>query len=323
MNCALQKNKKVGIKVGSRGLGDTIASIPTIRKISKVYDNLPLTVFSHHPELFNDHPLISESLPMSYPEKNYEIHNTFNHIAGVDHTLNNITTSFRHQNMDIRQFHAVSLGFALTQEEMEMDLYIEDKINLDFSDYVLIHPTTTWGSRTWDLNKWQKLINLLNNDNIPVIAIGKNTVEHGYGTTVKEALPIKIELGQNLMNNPIVGLSHIRWMMNNQAKLLITMDTGILHLAGTTDVRILQLGSSIHYKYRAPYRKGTQEYKYKFIGGSCKEFCASNMKYNIKIHNSIQSNPPLAKCLDNRPTFECHPNVEDVYKIIKQQFNEK
>ena len=42
------------------------------------------------------------------------------------------------------------------------------------------------------------------------------------------------------------------------------------------------------------------------------------MKYNIKEWGSIMGVPPQVKCLDNRPTFECHPNFEQVYnKIIE------
>ena len=54
-------------------------------------------------------------------------------------------------------------------------------------------------------------------------------------------------------------------MMRNEAALVVTMDSGILHLAGTTDVHILQLGSSIHPKLRAPWRNGSQSYNYDYV----------------------------------------------------------
>lgn len=318
MEQAINNGLKVGIRIGTAALGDTIASIPSIRKVSEAYNNKPLTIFTSYPSLFKNHPLVANALPLDDPKDEYHMYNTFNHLAGKEYQLGRQLVSFRHQNMDIRQFHAVSLGFTLTSDEMETDLYSEEEIDLGFNNYVLIHPTKTWASRTWDQENWQNLVDILNKEGIPVVAIGKETTEHGFGITEKPVMDIKIGLGVNLMNNKNISLANIRWMMNNQTKVLVTMDTGILHLAGTTDVHILQLGSSIHPKYRAPYRKGSQNYKYVCVKGSCNEFCASNMKYNVKIHHNIQGNPPLSKCLDNRPSFECHPDYKQVYNVIKQ-----
>ena len=121
------------------------------------------------------------------------------------------------------------------------------------------------------------------------------------------------------MNHPDSTIPKIRGLLN-KAKCVVTMDSGILHLAGTTDTYIIQLGSSINPKLRAPYRKGTQEYKYTYVKGECDLFCASNLKHNIKIHNSIQGVPPLSKCLENKPTFECHSNPNQVLLTINQLF---
>jgi ADP-heptose:LPS heptosyltransferase len=44
------------------------------------------------------------------------------------------------------------------------------------------------------------------------------------------------------------------WHIINNAAAVITMDSGILHLAGTTETTILDLGSSIKPEFRIPYR---------------------------------------------------------------------
>jgi len=98
------------------------------------------------------------------------------------------------------------------------------------------------------------------------------------------------------------------------------MDSGLLHLAGTTDTNIIQLGSSINNKLRAPYRNGSQDYKYKYISGPCGIFCASDIKYGVKEWGTIQGVPPLINCLENKKTFECHPNPLDVYDYIIENF---
>jgi len=95
------------------------------------------------------------------------------------------------------------------------------------------------------------------------------------------------------------------------------MDSGLLHLAGTTDTNIIHLGSSLISEFRIPYRKGTQDYKYGYIRGGCDLECGSNMKYGVKEWGNIQGVPPLIKCLENKKTFECHPSVEQVINHIK------
>ena len=201
---------------------------------------------------------------------------------------------------------------------MEIDIYIEKPRPLNLGKYVIIHPTHTWATRTWDQKQWQGLVDLLNKDNIPVVAIGRDSSEVGFYNTQKPVMDINIELGVNLLNDPDNDPAELRWMMKNEASIVVTMDSGILHLAGTTDVRILQLGSSIHPKLRAPWRHGSQSWRYDYVKGSCNEFCSSNMKYNIKEWGSIMGVPPQVKCLDDRPTFECHPKFKQVYnKIIE------
>lgn len=307
----------VALKIDTPALGDTLAAIPTLRKLVLAYES-PLTVFTSKPFLFENHPLVKEALPLDHSTDGYKIYTTFSPLVGKNYNLNGQDVEFRYSNHDFRQFHATSLGFSLTPDEMEIDIYIEKSRPLNLGKYVIIHPTHTWETRTWDQKQWQGLVDLLNKDNIPVVAIGRDSSEVGFYNTQKPVMDINIELGVNLLNDPDNDPAELRWMMKNEASIVVTMDSGILHLAGTTDVRILQLGSSIHPKLRAPWRHGSQSWRYDYVKGSCNEFCSSNMKYNIKEWGSIMGVPPQVKCLDNRPTFECHPNFEQVYnKIIE------
>lgn len=310
--------KQVAICIDTPALGDTLAAIPTLRKLSKAYES-QLIVFSSKPFLFENHPLVSKALKLDDPLRNdpsIKVYRTFMPIVGQTYDLKGESVEFRSSNMDIRQFHAVSLGFSLTEAEMEMDLYIERERELGFEDYVIIHPTHTWPSRTWDQDKWQALVDRLNANGIPVVAVGRDSHEVGTFSVDKPVMNLNIELGVNLLNDPNNDPAELRWMMNNKARAIITMDSGLLHIAGTTDVNIIQLGSSIDPKLRAPYRNGSQDYKYKYVGGGCDIFCSSNMKYNIKEHNTIQAIPPQIYCLENKPTFECHPNVDQTFNAV-------
>ena len=219
--------------------------------------------------------------------------------------------------MDIRQFHAINLGFMLTKDEMELD-YISDPYEpIDGlpEKYVLIHPVQNWDSRTWDAKKWQLLTKLLNQRGIAVVSVGKDSSELGGSNVDKPVFNFPIELGMNLMNQTSLSQT---WHLINKSMCFITMDSGLLHLAGTTDVEIIQLGSSINPEFRSPYRNGSQEYKYHYVRGGCGLNCASDMRYGVREWQSIQGIPSLVNCLERKETFECHPNPLIVYNKIME-----
>ena len=317
-----EKGLKVALVIDTPALGDTIAAIPTLRKISEAHDNKRITVFTSKPFLFEGHPLVDSAFTLDQlNEDEYFVHRTFMPLVGKTHNIAGEAIEFRYSNMDLRQFHAVSLGFTLKESEMEMDLYIESPRELPVKDYVIIHPTHTWPTRTWEQTKWQELIDRLNESGIPVVAVGRDSAETGHFNTQKPVMPINIKLGVNLLNDSDNDPAELRWMMNHRAKAVVTMDSGILHIAGTTDVNIIQLGSSIDNQLRAPYRKGSQDYKYQFVRGGCGIFCSSNQKYNIQAHGSIHGVPPQVNCLEGKPEFECHPTVDQVFDSVRSLYS--
>ena len=316
---------EIALWIDTPALGDTIAAIPTLRKISEAYGNKPITVFTTKPFLFENHPLVKQAFRSDADKSDYMVYRTFSPLVGKQYDQHGTKIEFRYSNMDFRQFHAVSLGFTLQQHEMEMDLYIEKERDLGFKDYVIIHPTHTWASRTWEREKWQELIDRLNANGIPVVAVGRDSKEVGFFNTDKPVMDIDIKLGANLLNDPTNDPAELRWMMNHRARAVVTMDSGMLHVAGTTDVNIIQLGSSIDNKLRAPYRgpEVSQDYKYFYVNGGCDVFCASNMKSNVQVHGSIQGVPPQVNCLESRPTFECHPSVDQVFNEVLKLYSVK
>lgn len=304
-------NKQIYVKINSPSLGDTICATPSLRKLAKAY-NRPLIIATAYPELFKNNKYVQkvysfEEMDIILSETNdYELFNTFVNFENK-----------RHNVIDIRQFHAIDLGFTLLPSEMECeytpDIYIPIK-NLP-TNYICIHPSNTWASRTYSQENWQKIINLCKENSIPVVIVGKNSEETGGTYINKDVQKLILNDGIDLSNK--LSLSQTYHVIN-MSKMFITMDSGLLHLAGTTDTHIVQLGSSINNKLRAPYRKNSQEYKYKCISGTCDLFCASDLKYAVKEWNTIKQVPLLLNCLENKNTFECHPQPTVVYDYIKE-----
>ncbi len=304
------------IKINSPSLGDTIASTPTIRKLSKIY-NKKINVVTHVKEIFLNNEYVNNIFSFEeFNHLNLKIHKNklFETFLGCG-VKNQYGVEKKHNTIDIRQFHALDLGFMLLPDEMFYDyipLVFENIENLP-SDYVCLHVSETWESRTYKKENWQNLINKLNENNIPVVLIGKNSFETGFHTMQKNVFGLNLQNGLDLTNKLSLSQS---WHVINKSKVFVTMDSGPMHLAGTTDAFIIQLGSSINNKLRAPYRNNSQEYKYKYISGPCDIFCASDMKYGIKEWGTIQGIPPLIKCLENKSSYECHPNVNQVTDFI-------
>jgi ADP-heptose:LPS heptosyltransferase len=180
--------------------------------------------------------------------------------------------------------------------------------------YVLIHPVSTWESRTWSAENWMQLTQNLNDLGYNVISIGKDSSETGFFNVQKPVFNFEIEKGMNLMNKTSISDC---WHLINKAHCFVTMDSGLLHLAGTTDTHIIHLGSSIKPEFRMPYRKGRQGvYKYDYVRGMCGLECASDMKYGVKQWGNIQGVAPLIKCLEKKEKYECHPFSFQVLNTI-------
>jgi ADP-heptose:LPS heptosyltransferase len=308
--------KKICLNLSeANAIGDTLCSTPVLRKIYHSY-NSKVVVVTKHPDLFKHNPYVekvyeSNSINMDYINEHFITHNSFYENG----QKNNRGIEFKHNTIDIRQYHAIKLGFMLTKDEMGLD-YTPDElepINGLPEKYVLIHPVQNWPSRTWDAVNWMTLTEKLNDKGISVVSIGKDSSETGFFNVSKPIFNFKIKNGLNLMNKTTISQS---WHLINKSICFITMDSGLLHLAGTTDCEIIQLGSSINPEFRAPYRNGNQQYKYHYVGGTCPLMCASDMKYGVKEWGDIQGVPPLIKCLENKPTFECHPTVDKVIEKV-------
>ena len=321
--------KKQAFYSSAAAMGDLICATPTIKKLSEIYQST-ITVISNHPYLFNNCPYVDKSLNFNdYTEEQlrekYDLHKSFFLLGKQDSQ----GIEFKHAMCDIRQFHAKDLGFMLTPEELSCDYFSQDEsclsgINLP-EKYVVIHPAQSWDSRTWSKSNWQTLCDSLHEAGIPVVSIGKNAREESqyYSNNEKPIFQLNIKNGIDLTNKTTLDQS---WNIINKAQCVITMDSGVLHLAGTTDTYIIQLGSSIKPEYRAPWRKSSQSYKYSYIVGGCQLHCASDLKYSLRDWGHIQSVTLIGTCLEKKPSFECNPSylpvLEGVIKVWSETSKE-
>lgn len=313
--------KKPAFLTTTPALGDLICATPTIRKLSEVYRS-PVLAISHNPGVLKNLPYVSKSLHISEVnlgefEEEYSFHKSF-HLLGKQ---DNLGIEFKHAICDIRQFHAKDLGFMLLPEEMQCD-YIPGSdsscllgLNLPQS-YVVLHSVKSWESRTWDAHKWQILANYLEDSGIDVVVVGKDSGESSdQGKLDKPAFSLRLQRGRDLTNSTSLDQT---WHILNRSRAVVTMDSGVMHLAGTTNTHIIQLGSNIHPSYRIPYRNGSQDHRYSYVRGTCGIHCASDMKYSLRDWGGIQNVTLIETCLEPGKNFSCKPEVEQVIAEVKR-----
>lgn len=317
-----ESEEEVYYKVHSKSFGDTLAATPTLRKLSKSYGK-KINVVAKNKKAFQNNPYVKDLLSFEEFDKLYpkgEILESFTYAGKRDQR--GIEKKFAH--IDIRQIHAMDLGFQLLPHEMEYDFFPSPPDN-NFElpkEYIVLHVTSNWPNRTWDYKNWEELIRWLSEKDIYTVLIGQDYNETLHKSVSNKPLEKKCPQFENLYGKDLTnkGTLDDMWHVINKAKCIVTMDTGPLHIAGCTDTHIIQLGSAIHPSLRAPYRKGDQNYNYDYVLGTCDLFCNSNLKYNVQEWKSIHGIPPLHGCLENYSEFRCHPSVDQVKKLIEPHF---
>ena len=306
---------RVGFGLPCNGLGDPICSTPTIRKVSEAYD-APISVYSKHPEVFKNLSYVESSLHYDDIHENQELKDSYDYYYQTEIALthfNDQDVKFKHSHMDIRQIHANFIGFTLLKKDSHCD-FIADRYkpidNLP-EKYIVIHATESWPSKDWGFENWNSLCNTLD---YPIVMVGKESSEVGSFNVQKPTYDLRPKMGLDLRNKTNV---HQLWHVLDKAQLVITNDSSVMHLSGTTDTEILVLGSSQRPEIRFPYRNGSQEYKIRMVLGTCDLFCASDLKYNVREHGTLNIVGPIVNCLENKETFECHPSVDSVIKEVE------
>ena len=116
------KMKKIYYLIHSTSFGDTLASTPTLRYLSKSHRK-KINVVTHNKNVFNNNPYTESTL--SFEEfynsnlSNIVRYESFTNAGRKDG--NGIEKKFSH--IDTRQLHSMDLGFQLLPDDMGYDYY--------------------------------------------------------------------------------------------------------------------------------------------------------------------------------------------------------
>ena len=290
------------------GLGDNMAITPLIRKLYNIYER-KITLFTPSPyfqsiqEFFKNNPYIEKHIRVGdEPAEDYDkfivFHNNWND----------------YYYSDLRQLAASGAGITLKEEEMDMDYFPDPYINIPElpERFVCINPYISGVDRTWEKEKWQNLVDRLNNDGIYVVSIGKGVENVNYYS-------LDIKLGVDLCNKECQNSLSQTWYIINKSEFFVSFDCGIFILAGTTDTHIIQIGWYADPYYHMPMRKGVRGYKYDYIRGECDVYCVTDPKFDVMLLGTIQEKHRVQMCVLKR-NWICKPISEKVYFKIRELY---
>jgi len=305
---------RFGFKI-SGCFGDVLYSTPVLKYLSNCHGD-KLDVETNYPDVFQNNPYVGV---IYNPEQGQIMPHSQTFYDCNGHNFGDIQKQIR--KMYLTDYWSTHLGFILSPNEKTLEFY-PDPIDFDLpkGDYVVINPSKTWECRTWSKENWEKLTENILKLGLKVVVTGQD-ITYGDDDT-KSSIFIENKNIINLVNK--LNLSQL-WHLLENSLVVITMNAGLLPFAGTTDVNILELGGAIDPAYRTPFRKGSQNYKHKFVGGSCKLFCQSDMKYNVLGDEKITrwNGYRSPGCFENKPTFECHASVNGALNAVLEFIKEK
>lgn len=279
------------------GLGDVVWFLPTIKKLSQIMGQ-KLDVITKYPQLFMNNPHVNQIFDFKTFDINSQAGNNYFFRPYGDNdglgllwfTLNN------------RQAIANGCRISLLPHEEEIEFYPQgQQFNFLPPKYICINASIRGADRDLGKENWQKLVNILNENQIPVVIEGPP--EHTHN--------LEIRNGVNLIGKTS-SLSET-WHVINQSTAFVSFDTGMYVFAGSTQTQIFLINTYFEDYWHRPCRKGSYDYKFSVIKGGCDEKCLSNLKYYITNNGFYQPHPQVCPLQIN---FKCIPSVETIAQNI-------
>jgi len=239
------------------GLGDQICAEPAIRFMKeRVYQKEDITIVSHWPRVFqhlglkvydyenfqsgNDIPYYSiRSLPDPTTVTYMIVSNL------MCHTVDYCAIALLKRTLPF-----LNKTIQLEVDQKDLD-YVKSIIKEPLEDLVLVHPGKHWESKTLPKEYWQELIDKLALK-YKVCVIGKDYDIRGAQNIV---CPANVIDTRNLLDLGCL------FALISKAKMLVSSDSGPIHIAGAFDNWIVVIPTCKHTDHILPFRNGVTTYK--------------------------------------------------------------
>lgn len=277
-------------------VGDNIATTPTIREYRRLYPKAEITLLTPVPEIFKYNFRIDGIIDGS-KKVSEELFNSFDRV--VDMFKSDTPGYLLHAAMPSVDYSAYcGLVRGLTPDKMDYEVVVgkdnaeRARIAESFGDTILVNTQkTSWVTRDWGPK---------------------------YGEELKDRLKIRypkhmILDTKYLLDNKFSILDSIAFMSYDNIKLLVTPDTGILHMgACVPDLPIVGIFTNIRAHYRTPYRYG--KYGHLFCGINADDDCCCSTDWK----NFELGGVALTECPLKYEELVCFPGLSKVMKAVEE-----
>lgn len=271
------------VVISNTGLGDTILSTPAIKSLKKSFpENKIIAVFKKaHTPLFRNFKYVDEIIEYDGKYKDFfktlfklkkyknKVTLIFHSngpqdiqlavLSGSEYILKHPTNSnlkkFLSFNFDKKNQHTIEdrldlvrkIGGKAIDKEMEIG-DILDKNFLDFKNYIGFQVGAADVYKMWPIERFSKLAKKLIENNEKIVILGNKNEKYLGDLILKE-----VE-NKNIIN--LCGKTDIITLANivNNLKMLITNDTGTMHLAIALKTSTISLFSATDSKTIGPYQ---------------------------------------------------------------------
>lgn len=285
-------------------MGDTISITPVIRELNRIYPTMKITVMSFYPDIFIHNPYVNFVLDMNKPISEAMVKS---HHFILDSFKTDGDQPLYHFAMHSSEFASIcALNKSIIPTDWQYDLFYgrndydfacnifrEHGINHERDRVILINPhLTEWPTRDWGRYKFQELAHKIKmkypDHKLVSLGGGRKEVPSQFRKNyvhIDGAIDL-FEKCSILQSAAIMDLPCI--------KLMITPDTGSLHLAATRrELPIVGVFTLIKSYMRTPIRN--QRFGYKFIGVESDSGC--NCTYDVK---ALTNEMNFSECPKNK-----------------------
>jgi len=274
-----QKEENVNIVFDDGGIGDAIGRLPAVKYAHDMHPHVKFYLWI--PDYF--YGIALRSLPKRINIKKFTDGKHYNetyagrHFAIPHH--NNLAC-----HITDNAFNMILNKSVENKYKNYLPVYTDDISIKRFGlpkNYIIVSTGFTAPVREFLPEHVNKVVQYIKFKNYTPVFLGKEEAHNGSGYTIKGNFreEINYDKGINLLNKTSLLETHA---IIKNAKTIVGLDNGLLHLAGTTDIPIVGGFTTVDPEHRMPYRHDQMGWNYYPVVPTqdlkCR-FCQSNWNF--------------------------------------------
>ena len=294
-----ERGRVTGFFLFGEGFGDMICLLPTVRKTAEQM-NKRLDVWTRRPEVFGNHPLLNpirsddEALTAYLSENNRLLIVSPVEIEGLPNR--NQVHIVEQPALGIVDLQPSDKEVRLHTTEADRQRAAELLQPLGQAPRVVVHPNRSWEIRTWPSERWKQLTHGLLKLGVQVVVVGSEVPNIGdtEQNIPKGVFDLGIDYPSLLDLTNQTSLHELREVIA-LCDLVVTVDSGVLHVANCTDTHVLAIFTDIDPRFRTRIRNDQPNANTTILHSVCgKQYCQS---WHGSTGECIQPEPKRMCCL--------------------------